>query len=202
MDEAKIRLSKAERELVTNAGWILTKNGILEKVKQLLGELQLNYQRLVQEHSLLPREAVASRPKISRGENYRGLPWVVLDYPRCFGQPDVLAIRTMFWWGHFFSITLQMAGSYKSKYEGKIILSFPQLAGGGYFICVNKTQWQHHFEIDNYIPVAELGAEQFAGMIKEHPFIKLAAKMPVEQWEMTTSWMPKYFSEMAKILSD
>lgn len=183
MDEAKIRLSDAERELLTKAGWILTKNGILEKVKRLLGELQLNYRRHVQEHSLLSREVLVSSPKISRGENYQGLPWVVLDYPRCFGQQDVFAIRTMFWWGHFFSITLHVAGCYKSQYENKVILSFPQFAAGGYFICVNNTPWQHHFESNNYVPVAEMRAEQFAGRIKEHPFIKLAAKMPVEQWD-------------------
>lgn len=102
MDEAKIRLSAPEMELVKDAGWILTKNGILEKVSHLLGSIQQSYQLQLQQVSSLPPEILASAPKISRGENYKGLPWLVLDYPRCFGQQDVFAMRTMFWWGPFF----------------------------------------------------------------------------------------------------
>ena len=54
---------------------------------------------------------VQSTPKIAKGENYLQLPYVLLDYPRCFDKENIFAIRTMFWWGNFFSITLHLSGS-------------------------------------------------------------------------------------------
>src|SRR5262245_61567301 len=110
-ESAKVSLSAFEQQLVTDANWILTKNGIIEKVYLLFGNLSEHYKQepLLQQ---LPAEAVTASPKIARGENYEGLPYVMLDYPRCFGKEDTLAIRTFFWWGHFFSITLQLKGKY------------------------------------------------------------------------------------------
>ena len=64
----------------------------------------------------LPEEVLIQSPKISRGENYNGLPYVMLDYPRCFGKEDVFAMRTMFWWGNFFSITWHLKGKYSKEY--------------------------------------------------------------------------------------
>ena len=70
------------------------------------------------------KKSLNSSPKISKGENYKGLPWLVLDYPRYFNKEDIFAIRTLFWWGNFFSITLHISGKYKMRYEKKIIDSF------------------------------------------------------------------------------
>ena len=47
MNSAKIRLSQTEMELVTNAELILTKNAILKKVNQLLGNLQAKQQEYI-----------------------------------------------------------------------------------------------------------------------------------------------------------
>ena len=92
--------------LVTDPAWILTKNSAIGKVVALFGELSGEW-----------REMMGSRvgwgdPRISRGEQYKGLPWVMLDYPRVFGKENVLAVRTMFWWGHYFTVTLHLKGEY------------------------------------------------------------------------------------------
>jgi hypothetical protein len=33
----------------------------------------------------------------------------------------VFAIRTMFWWGNFFSVTLHMKGNYREHFQEKLI---------------------------------------------------------------------------------
>jgi len=96
-------LSTKELELVTNPNIILTKNAIIGKVYDLFGQLSEAYKTV-----LTNKELLAIGPKIARGENYQGLPWVMLDFPRKFTQSDTMAIRSFFWWGHFFSITLQL----------------------------------------------------------------------------------------------
>ena len=104
---ANVRLSVEELRLVTDPAWILTKNSIIRKVVEMFGELSGEWRGLV---------TAVTEPKISKGEQHKGLPWVMLDYPRLFGKEDVLAIRTMFWWGHCFSVTLHLKGKYLRLY--------------------------------------------------------------------------------------
>jgi hypothetical protein len=115
-EDAKIALSEKELELVCSTDWILTKHSVIEKVYRLFGSLALSMQGFVEENkTILPAIVSASNPKISRGENYLKFPYVMLDYPRHFTKEDSLAIRTLFWWGNFFSINLHLSGSSKQQ---------------------------------------------------------------------------------------
>src|SRR5689334_11584093 len=106
MNEAKIQLSTKEKELVSDANWILTKNAIMQKIKTMLAELMERQKNLCQRHHpLFSKEILSISPKISKGENYHGLPYLVLDCPRYFSIHQTCAIRTFFWWGNFFSVT-------------------------------------------------------------------------------------------------
>src|SRR5688572_32501219 len=140
----KIQLSPLEMELVTNSDWILTKNGIIEKVKELFGRLQLRQETVL---SSLPEEVRQVSAKISKGENYKGLPWLVLDQPRLFTRDKIFAVRSFFWWGNFFSSTLHLYGNYKTAYQQRVIAAFSLLQQNGYSVCVNDDPWEHDFGI-------------------------------------------------------
>jgi hypothetical protein len=186
MDKAKIMLSAKETQLVGNADWILTKNQILQKVKLILEDVQSKQQDFFKDQpSILPAEVIAIPPKISRGENYKGLPWLVLDHPRYFGKEDHFAVRSMFWWGNFFSITLHLAGTYKRNYERKAVAGFPLLKDEAFYIGVGADLWEHHFETDNYLPLKDMNEESFKAHVAHRPFIKLAKKLSFEQWNET-----------------
>ena len=183
MMEAKIRLSANEMELVMNAGWILTKNGIIEKAKWLLEDVQQQMvDHLRAESKPLHADTIYGSPKISKGENYKGLPYLVLDYPRIFHKEKIFAIRTMFWWGNFFSTTLHLGGGCKDQSENKIISELPLLKNHHFYWCVNKDEWEHHFEISNYIPLTDLSNTEFKKIVQEKSFIKIAKKIPLHQW--------------------
>src|SRR4051812_7539492 len=112
-DATKITLSDKELSLVKNVEWILTKQMIIQKVYDLFaGGVETIRSAVINSHSL-PDNVRLSVPKIYKGENYLQLPYVIMDYPRCFDKEDIFAIRTMFWWGNFFSITLHLSGIYK-----------------------------------------------------------------------------------------
>ena len=103
MNYTKIRLSQKEMELIANADWILTKNGILKKIDHFFSALQVKQKDwLDTNHPSFTEELLQSSPKISKGEYYNGLPYRMLDFPKKFKQSEIFAIRTMFWWGHFF----------------------------------------------------------------------------------------------------
>lgn len=198
MDEAKIRLSPNEMALITDAGWILTKNDILKKTEQLLGELQLRYQDVLHSYPALPAVILDSSPKISKGENYKGLPYRVLDYPRQFDQQDVFAIRTLFWWGNFFSITLHLSGRYKKQYEKKLITALPLLHEKGFYYCINEDPWQHHFEKDNYLPLTV--HDEAVKWLGDRSFLKLAKRVDLREWDKSLFILQKDFQTLIEML--
>jgi hypothetical protein len=182
MKKTKIQLSKPEMELMCNAEIILMKNQVLKKVKSLLEELQqemLNYQN---SNDYLLRDAFTIAPKISKGENYLGLPYLILDYPRRFTPENIFAVRTMFWWGNFFSTTLHLSGSYKNLLLHKAEEVYHYLPKEHFYMGINEDPWQHHFEAENYIRMDALTKEDFEKNCRARAHIKIAAKWPVSEW--------------------
>jgi len=182
-NETKIQLSPFEQSLLKNADWILTKNAIIEKMKLLLQQCLEKQQELMQSKNfVLPEDVNSVSPKISRGENYHGLPWLMLDHPRYFDKENIFAIRTFFWWGHYFSTTFHLAGSYKNIFEEKIISNYPSLKEQSFYLCINKAEWEHHFHEDNYRPIKEISVTEFQQFITEKKFIKLSVKFELDKW--------------------
>src|SRR5689334_17355874 len=200
MDATKIQLSAKEIKMARNAGIILTKNRIMDKTRIMLGHLQSEYREaLVQ--SNLPPILVQSSPKISRGENYKGLPWMVLDYPRRFGVDNIFAIRSMFWWGNFFSITLHLSGNFKKEAEPKLLSSLKYLRKKGFSLCMNENQWEHHFEKSNYVLLEKLKKKEAEGVIRERDFVKIAFKFPIEKWPKARKILQDRFNDLLTSVS-
>jgi hypothetical protein len=173
MNGAKIRLSAPEMKLVTDTQWILTKNSIIARLVEGLAGLSEAY-RPIWEGAVLPGGPYPTSPKISKGENYKGLPWIVLDYPRLFGREDVLAVRTLFWWGHYFSVTLHLKGRYKDillpVLRGRLAL----LADAGFHICVSEDEWRHELAADNYVALAGIDGSLLEGLLAREGFVKFS----------------------------
>ncbi|MEO5888604.1 MAG: hypothetical protein ABIQ31_00065 [Ferruginibacter sp.] len=199
--KTKITLSAKELELVCNKDWILTKHIIIEKVYQLFGTLSSSMQQhILEKGPALPGEAKVSNPKISRGENYKDLPYVMLDYPRYFTKEATLAVRTLFWWGNFFSINLHLSGACKEKAIPALIRNFTLLQNEEYWICVHTDPWQHHFEEDNYLPMEKYTAVEFAAILQREPFVKIAKRISLEQWDDVAGFLDHHFKNMMQLL--
>jgi hypothetical protein len=186
MGVAKIQLSAEELSLVQNAGWLLTKNTIIEKVYALFGDVAHQLRNTLEAgEGILPAEVLVPSPKISKGENYKGLPWVMLDYPRFFNREDVFAVRTMFWWGHFFSVTLHLKGKYKKQYQQNLLNNFSLLAAKQFYICVSAEEWRHEFEEDNYKLLTQVNLSAIEEILLANNFCKLSAKISLPQWNQS-----------------
>ena len=133
--------------------------------------------------------------KISRGENYLGLPWVILDYPRLFGREDVLAIRTMFWWGHPFSVTLHLKGRYQALYVPVIERRRGWLAEAGFRAGVGEDEWRHEHVPDNYREVSSVEDLDGGG-----DFLKLSAAVELHRWENVPEELMSMFKTLISVL--
>ncbi len=203
MNAAKIRLSQKEMELVINAELILTKNGVLQKVKELLAGLQVQQKHYLESYcGKFAEEIYQSSPKISKGENYNGLPYLILDFPRVFNPSAIFALRTMFWWGNFFSITLHLSGDYKNYYEERIVTAFESLQEKGIYCCINEDEWEHHFQKTNYLPAIDFTKNDFEKIVRQKKFIKLSHKIPLQQWNDAEEILLASFKQFIEILAD
>jgi hypothetical protein len=198
-DDAKIHLSPQEMELVNNSEWILTKQGIMKKAHFLLGELHHNYKKIVEtEKEFLPADFQKPGGKISKGENYLGLPFLILDYPALFSKENIYAIRTMFWWGNFFSISLHLSGKYFSEFKNprQWILFFQQK---GFHICVSENEWEHDFSTSNFMDIKEISEAQLQNIFKKN-FFKVAKKIKLNEWNEVPEFLEESFKEIIQFI--
>jgi hypothetical protein len=179
-----VTFSKEEFELLNNKEVFQTKKKVVEKLTQAFGSLNHSLEKLLPEfEDVLPPEVVSSKGKISRGENYLGYPWMILDYPRVFKHEDVFAFRSLCWWGNHFSFTVHLGGKYLTQWNDKISLVMDDLKGKSIYICIADSPWHHHFEKENYILTDELISKNHSGTdhICGKNFLKLSIMLPLNE---------------------
>ncbi len=169
--------------------WILTKNSVMAKVVGMMAGLSDVYT------GLLSDRMGSGNAKISRGENYLGLPWVILDHPRIFGREDVLAIRTMFWWGHPFSVTLHLKGAYQALYVPVIERQRALLAEAGFHVSIGTDEWRHEWAADNYVPLGEV-----EDIGRGRSFVKLYAAVGLDRMAEAPRLLEDLFRTLAHVL--
>jgi hypothetical protein len=196
MMNANVKLSQSELQLVCDEQFILTKNNIINKVYLLFGTLSdVFLQQTNTDQNFFPDEVLKASPKIYRGENYRGLPYVMLDYPRYFVKDDAFSVRCLFWWGNFFSFTLHLSGKYAKHYAEPIFQKLLK-ENNSWYVCINEDQWQHHFNADNY----SLPDKKLLMHLHERKFQKIAKKISLKQWNEAFDFFVKSYEEVIELL--
>jgi hypothetical protein len=182
MNYAKIHLSADELLLVKNAEWILTKNVIIGKVGSLFGALAEQLQEKIIKDRL-PNQIVFNSAKISKGENYNGLPYVMLDCPRLFTRQNIFSIRTFFWWGNYFSVTLHLKGEFQQMFTDSIRKNIGLLAENEFLLSVSGDQWEHDLRSSNYLLIRKMSVSDLNNRFAQPEFLKIGAKLDFSKWD-------------------
>jgi hypothetical protein len=201
MNDANLTLSPSQLSLASDPGIILAKNAVIEKVYSLFGILSGYQERDIQPIRKSLEEALDIPPKISRGESYLGLPYVILDFPRYFRPHDVLAIRTMFWWGNFFSVTLHLKGNYREIFGQRILDRYELVRELGFYAGIGTDEWEHHFGEDNYLSVDMIEEDEWQALYKARNFTKLALRFPVSDFNQMEEQLPEAYRRIIRILA-
>ena len=198
MNSSKLQLSAEELAMVQDSHWLLTKNSIMQKANELFGDCA-TWLRSSLRGQFADEAVLFNSPKIARGENYDGLPYVMLDYPRLFGKENIFAFRTMFWWGNFLSVTWHLKGQYAASYRASIMAAFDRLGSAGFRICIGEDEWRHDFSAANYRNINELTLQQFSATLSEKPFVKLAVSIPLEKWNNAQNELTECYSLLLSV---
>ena len=197
----KITFCDAEMEAILQPDFFYTKHAALQKVMELLSETERILRNIIEQHPHLSEHTNTVSPKIFRGENYRKLPYMVLDYPRKFSPETVFAFRTMFWWGKEFSFTLHLQHKGLDHFRKSIEENIAGLTGKQFYFSVYKTPWEYHFEPENYRLLDDLLNETgFIESIQSAPFIKLSRKIPINNFESVPLYAGETLQELLMIL--
>jgi hypothetical protein len=202
MNPAKVLLSEDELKLAMDPGVILTKNAVIDTVYQLFGGLSRQIQEALRPHEHALSDVLELPAKISRGENYLELPYVILDYPRYFRPHDIFAVRTMFWWGNFMSMTLHLKGNYREHYHQRLVSRRARIADLGFYAGIGTDEWEHHFGEDNYLAVSLIDEDEWLALYEARDFTKIALKFPLEDFNRMQEVLPEAFKKIIGVLED
>lgn len=184
MEKTKIHLSAEELQLIHNEEWILTKNRVIEKITHAMGQLGMEMQQTAsQSKDRFVNELLHSNPKVSRGEKYEGLPYIILDYPRIFAKENILAIRTFFWWGNFCSITLHVRGDYQGSVSKKLMEHYQLFQNQEFYVSFQGNEWNHDLTTRNYHLLNTFTVLEMENAFRNAEFFKLCAKVEFNQWD-------------------
>lgn len=181
MENAKILFSPQEMRLMNDAEVLRLKRSILDKIEDMFGKMAGYINLLLHHpHSSLPSEAITLGPKISRGEQFRGLPYRMLDYPRIFSSDAILACRTFFWWGNHLSITLHLKGPFLKRFGREVLDVLHEGTGMDLRIQWQGDEWDH--DVSGYTALSQRSAEEWLKEIEEAPFCKFSCLIYWEDW--------------------
>ncbi len=171
MQNSSFKLTNKEFELILGTEYPLLKKNAIEKIQAHLHELG---EQLIK-NQLITRPLPTTSYKISKGENYLNLPYLVLDLPKIDGNHFPILCRTLFWWGKYFSFNVFIR---KDAYD---MVSFEKKIKSqsmkGIHVLQSDKIWQQDLDTEDYNQVSKWPEN----IITEGPYLKLSIKHPIEE---------------------
>lgn len=196
-------LDESELYLLTNKDIYIKIQSLEAKVTDLFGEIAISIEPIVQNfNSIIPDELKSKNPKISRGNNYNGLPWTILDYPRNFNKDGVFALRLLCLRGDSFILTLHLNGKYYQNYKNSIFENLDLLQQNQYLITQGNSEWDHIITSENYseIPSNKKALDEIKNKTELIQYIKFAKAIPFDHWEKLNSIIKTEYTFLLSML--
>jgi hypothetical protein len=193
------KFTTQELDLASDPTVLLIKYRMMEKVWDFFEEMQKEIRHELEPlKGELPKELNLVQGKISKGENYKRLPYMMLDFPAFFTKDEILAFRTMFYWGNFISSTFHLQGQFVKRYGWPLIEKFKNHKE--VFFCVNNSPWEYDYKSNNYVPLHELKTEELEDYLKNTEFIKLSIKFPAEEMPERKEYLINFLLNGLKVI--
>jgi len=193
-----IPLSASELNVLSDRDFLMAKQRLTEKVVKHLAQTERELQAMVATSGFpFPEGTQVKAGKIAKGENYRQLPYFVLDYPRLFSHQSTFAFRSMLWWGHQYSCTLHLSGDALMQFRESLLTHLPSASD---YFCIHQTPWEYHFGSDNYVPLSTLNANQIEQHLAGTGFVKVSNFTTLENWANFPSFTREVFARFLTYL--
>lgn len=194
-------LDRNEMLCIADTEFLLTKQRAFKKLKSLFQETEKQLSLVIKDlDQHLPEGTLFKSGKLSKGENYMGLPYLMLDFPRLFESENTFAFRTMFWWGNFFSCTLQLSGQVLETNRNRIIEKIKSLQQMGIYLGISDDPWQYHLGDDNYRLLDNMSPAEFKQLILEKNTLKITRMLPLDEYMQLPAFASNSFQMYYQLL--
>lgn len=92
--------------------------------------------------------------KVTRGENYIDMPYVVLDVPQLKQQNIAGSLRIMFWWGHYISV------QYFIRFDADKLKKLTNFSHKPYVISLAENLFNNNLDDAEFIPINNFKADE------------------------------------------
>ncbi|MES2559608.1 MAG: hypothetical protein V4590_07710 [Bacteroidota bacterium] len=193
MRKSTIKLTKHELDVASDTIYPQTKQSVMLKLQQLFTACG---QKLNQ--NLAYQELTASRQfKITKGEQYKGMPYMVLDTPQIKGPQVNFVLRTMFWWGHYITCNLIIRTdnlSAHQEYKGIRKLRKTYLLNG-------SDLWEQDLDSPAFTKCSALSEDEIKSVVQSHTYLKLSRKIALRKYAELPKLVDAIYTEWLTSLS-
>jgi hypothetical protein len=174
MQKSTNKLTKHELDFASTVEYPLIKQNVVHKVGLLMDDTGQKLNRLFRENHLID----LAQHKITRGERYKEMPYVVMDFPQIKGPDFNIVLRTMFWWGHYFTCNLIIKTSLLDlEKTAKNIRKLKKTK-----ILTGSNLWEQELETDDYKKVSDLSKKEILRLLEDSEYLKLSGKISLREY--------------------
>jgi len=180
---SKIRIEPDELKLMLDNSVFIKKQSITEKIIQIYNQLhgQLLHSPTLKSNPHFS-EMINKTAKISKGENLKGFPYIIMDYPAQFDKEDNLAYRSMFWWGKSFTFIWHIQGKYlaglpKANWYNPIHSEIEEL-----WISFDSNKWNYDIS-KGYIKALDFDWAKIQSGNSENRSLRIVKELNLSNWD-------------------
>lgn len=124
--------------------------------------------------------------KVSRGENFKGYPYIVLDCPKLQNTNTEIICRTIFRWGHSWSLHFTVQGKTFERIN-KSLPDFLNVLATDWLVYTGENIWEQDTDSVFFVPMFSISEAAFTQTIKRQVFCKIATKINLSD---AVEWPP------------
>ncbi len=162
-----MNLSKQQLQLLNSTSFFEEKRAVLKAVEINLSiicdNLKQSYSEEAKTISFAPQKTAS---KITRGENLKGLPYLLLDFPQQFSKTEIFSFRLLFWWGKGFTLFLHLKNNQLSAIQQHLHQNRAALRDDNFYLSITGDEWEHDYTAKNYEKLSEFTPKESINFIK------------------------------------
>lgn len=173
-------LSPEQKAFLENKESFILKGEVDLKVNELLNAFQLKVSSLLEENMYkLPGKLGKNPFKVNKGNNHKGFPFQVIDFPSSLGQSHIFSFRSVVWYANSFTFNLILKGEPKTVFYP----SLHYLLNKGYKLTWDENIWESEESTESILPLKSSHRDNLEHIWKEKEAIKIFKSFSLNQFD-------------------
>ncbi|MCB9230214.1 MAG: hypothetical protein H6581_01005 [Bacteroidia bacterium] len=153
------------------------------KIKELLFGVKQKIESVFQADLEKFKGNIQFKPaKFSRGENYHGFAYRVMDFPSSLSGENIFLFRTLFLWGHHFSFHFILKGDPLTQFLPKIEQNWSKTSEKTW-LSTQNSPWEWEFTPETHLRASDISSKQLLEQVESGNFLKISQKVETEEYQ-------------------